>query len=94
MLYENGIDAIKLNKTIQAQILQIGKNKGDLKKEVVILKREISRNSTTQSELEQLKRRVRMLNSGTTSSVWRSLLRYVKVLETRRDHSGVKLLYG
>ena len=60
MLYENWIDALKLNKTLQTQILQLGKDKGALEKEVVVLKREISKNSTTHSELEQLKKRVRM----------------------------------
>ena len=67
MLYENRIDAVKLNKTFQVQILELGKDKEALEKEVVVLKREISKNSDAQSELEQLKKRVRMLNSGTSS---------------------------
>ena len=67
MLYENWIDAIELNKTLQAQILELGKSKGTLEKEVVVLKEEISKNSIAQYDLEQLKRRVRMLNLGTTS---------------------------
>ena len=58
---------VKLNKTLQSQILHLGKNKGVEEKEVVVLKEEISKNSTAQSELEQLKRRGRMLNSGTAS---------------------------
>ena len=52
MLNEKWIDVVKLNKALQAQILQLGKDKGALEKEVDVLKREISKNNTTQSELE------------------------------------------
>ena len=46
--------------------MQLGKNKGALDKEVSVLKEGISKNSTIEFELEQAKRRVRMLNSRTT----------------------------
>ena len=51
---------------------------------MVVLKREISKNSTAQSELEQLKKRVRMLNYGTTS-----LYHVLYMGRTSKGHEGL-----
>ena len=82
MLYEKWINAVELNKALQAQILQLGKDKGALEKEVDVLKREILKNNTAQFELEQLKR-VRMLNSRTTS-----LVIILCMVKTPEGHEG------
>ena len=43
MLYQKWIDVLKLNKTLQAQILQLNKDKGALEKEVVFSKGKVAR---------------------------------------------------
>ena len=65
--YESWVSIVKINEDLQGQVHQLSQDIRSLKKEVNTLKEEILKNNMAQSELEHLRKIIRMMNSRTSS---------------------------
>ena len=63
VLYESLVNTVKINEDLQGQVHQLKQVNKALEREVATLKEEILKNSMAQSELDHLRKIVRMINS-------------------------------
>ena len=76
---------VKINENLQGQVLQLSQDNLALEKEVATLKGEILKNNVAQSELDHLRKIVRMMNSRTTSL---NHILYMGTTSKARDRIG------